>query len=142
MPDYTPTAQDIERLRTSVETLRQEIAAARTEPVTSMRSPQLDTFWAAAQQVADDNNMCGVFDRIARDMGGRSREDDYLVEVEATVTIRAWVRMTGRNPEDARDRIEEDMGADDLSEAIREVADSAAFQVTEHRTTGDVREDT
>lgn len=139
MPDNTPTTQEIDRLRNSVDTLRQEIAAARIEPITSMRSPQLDTFWAAAQQVADDNEMCGVFDRIARDMGGRSREDDYLIEVEVTLTTTVWVPVTERNAEDARNRVEYEMVDDDLLEVVREATTSP--RVVARRATGGVRED-
>lgn len=141
MSDITPTAQDVERLRTSVNTLRQEIAAARTEPITSMRSPQLNTFWAAAQQVADDNQMCGVFDRIARDMGGRSREDDYLVEVEVTLSMRVWLPMTGRDADEARERVEAEMADEDLAEAVRDAERSTPPRVVERHATGDVRED-
>lgn len=106
MTDTTPTAQDVERLRTSIAALTEEIAAARTEPITSMRDHRLTTFWEAAQSVADDEGMCNVFDRIAREMGGRPRDDDYEVQVTFTAEFSAWLPVAARSADEARYSLE------------------------------------
>lgn len=137
MPDITPTAQDVERLRESIETLRQEVATIRQEPVASLRSPQLDRFWAAVQEVADSEQMCSVFDRIAREMGGRPRDDNYLVEMDVTVTARVWVPVTAGNAESARERANVDVDTDDILGLLGDARDDLRIH---RRTTGDVRE--
>lgn len=79
---------------------------------------------AAANEWADDNDLCGRYDEFMEEQGFSGREQDY--EAEITVTFRRTI--TGRSFDDAS----ADLTSDDVAEWVSEVVMSGEWSVEEY----------
>ncbi|MFH8253288.1 hypothetical protein ACH3VR_23175 [Microbacterium sp. B2969] len=102
------------------EQLEAEIATARAEEITDGSDPRLVEFWDAAGEIATDHDMCGEYDRMVEAVDGITRERDFEVGMDVTITLRVYRTVTANTPDAAIEAAEEDVDRYDVAEAIRE----------------------
>lgn len=102
------------------EQLEAEIATARAEEITDGADARLVDFWEAAGEVATDHDMCGEYDRMVAAVDGITRERDFEVGMDITISLRVYRTVTATNYDAAIEAAEEDVDRYDVAEAIRE----------------------
>lgn len=102
------------------EQLEADIATARDEQITDGADHRLVEFWDAAGEVATDHDMCGEYDRMVEAVDGITRERDFDVAMDVTVTLRVYRTVTATTHDAAIETAECDVDQYDVAEAIRE----------------------
>ncbi|WP_213578578.1 hypothetical protein [Rhodococcus sp. USK13] len=80
---------------------RAELAAARRE-----HEQRIESLVDDAHTWADENSLCGQFDRFMDEHGLRSRSREYVVECAVTLTAKVSVRVSASDSSAAEDRVE------------------------------------
>ncbi len=78
--------------------------------------PRLTDFWAKAQEIADNHNWCDEFDTIAEELGGPSRERNFIVTFTYSYSMSITARDEDAAVEMAREYILNSCDISDLSE--------------------------
>ena len=122
-------AEDVRRVEAEVERLRAELRraeldrdTAREEASTLAREDRARN--EAAQEWADDNDLCSQFERFCEAYGWQGRIDDVEVTVDVTVQVSMLVSDVPRYEQDTynlEQRIDDD--------AIREKLNEGAFSL-------------
>ncbi|MCT1355226.1 hypothetical protein [Gordonia sp. p3-SID1431] len=123
-------AEDVWRVEAEVERLREELRraeldrdTAREEASTLAREDRARN--EAAQEWADDNDLCSQFERFCEAYGWQGRVDDVFVTVDVTVQVSVLASDVPRHEQDTynlEQRIDDD--------AIREKLSEGAFSLT------------
>lgn len=92
--------------------LRAERDAARA--AVRAKDQRLEEIVDAAHEFADEHSLCSDFDDWMESQGLRGRSHDYVCEVNATVRVR--IPVSGRNPDAAATRVDDDMVVAALAE--------------------------
>ncbi|MDH6293176.1 hypothetical protein [Rhodococcus opacus] len=80
---------------------RAELAAARRE-----HEQRIESLVDDAHTWADENSLCGQFDRFMDEHGLRSRSREFVVECAVTITAKVSVRVSASDSSAAEDRVE------------------------------------
>lgn len=123
-------ADDVRRVEAEVDRLREELRraeldrdTAREEALTLAREDRARN--EAAQEWADDNDLCSQFERFCEAYGWQGRIDDVEVTVDVTVQVAMLASDVPRYEQDTynlEQRIDDD--------AIREKLNEGAFSLT------------
>lgn len=90
---------------------RREAAAPRErlEGARADHSRWIDTITEAAHSWADENSLCGEFDRFMTEHDLAPRHREFTVEAVVTITTRVSVPVTARSEEVAEDEVDGEM---------------------------------
>lgn len=120
-------AGEMDRVRAELAAAREQIArheqtihALRYEQITDGTDPRLAAFWEKAGEVADEENFCDEYDRLAEQMGGPRRTRDWDVEVDVTVTVRVLVTVSATDEDDAAEIAAEEVDLERVIDAARD----------------------
>ncbi|SJM55682.1 hypothetical protein [Agrococcus casei] len=84
---------------------------------------RLITLWSQTGELADEHNMCSMYDSIVREHGGITRERDYTVGIDVTITATISIThtVTAQNEDDAQNIAREETDISVIEDHITDI---------------------
>lgn len=117
-------AATAERMQAAAESevheLKRQLVNAESGPITNTADPRLTPIWDRAHEAADEAGYCGVFDELMDTIGAPTRERDYTVDLDITMTVSVPVTARPADVEsNGSSEFSNNIDGSDVDEAIR-----------------------